>query len=110
MRSSRKHRRNFLPTFVINLVLWVLVGLIIFYLNPDSYLNIVLFFLILTLSLTLTFALLLANTRRGFLLTLFVDSVLILRLFKLANWWNVLLLFLLFAVIELCFSKRQRTS
>jgi len=108
MMSSRKHRRNFLPTFVINLVLWVLVGLIIFYLNPDSYLNIVLFFLILTLSLTLTFALLLANTRRGFLLTLFVDSVLILRLFKLANFQNAALAFVIFFLLEIYFLKKSK--
>jgi len=77
---SPLHRRNFLSTVIVNLFLWATCGLIIFFLDPNKYLNVVLFFIALTLALTLTFALLFANTRRGFLVSLAIVGVLILKI------------------------------
>lgn len=87
------HRRNFLPTVIVNLLLWITCGLIVFFLDPNNnfkfqifnfkfliYPHIILFLFALTLSLTLSLALLLANTRRGFLLAILIVSVLIIRL------------------------------
>ena len=73
---SPLHRRNFLSTVIVNLFLWATCGLIIFFLDPNKYLNVVLFFI----ALTLTFALLFANTRRGFLVSLAIVGVLILKI------------------------------
>ncbi len=73
-------RRNFLPTVIVNLFLWATCGLIIFFLDPNKYLNVVLFFIALTPALTLTFALLLGNTRRGFLVSLAIVGLLILKI------------------------------
>ncbi len=115
-----KHRRNFLPTAIMNLILWVACGLIVFLLDPDKNLqfiiynlqlnvfsNLILFFLTLTLTLTLTLALLLGNTRRGLLLTLFFDGFLLLQLFKLTNWLTLVFLFLILLVLEIYFSRRK---
>jgi len=87
------HRRNFLPTVIVNLFLWVTCGLIIFFLDPSNnyklqitnyklpvYPNIILFFISLALSLTLTLALLFGNTRRGFLASLGIIGLLILKI------------------------------
>jgi len=120
-------RRNFLPTFIVNLFLWLGLLLIILKLSPEQtykfqilpggrqvlnfefqiYSNIVLFFLVLTLALTMTIALILGNTRRGFLLTLFIDGFLLLRLFKLTNWLTLVFLFLILLVFEIYFSRRK---
>lgn len=118
-----KHRRNFLPTFIVGLLFWAILALAIIYLSPEktfhfelftfnlafSY-NIVLFFILLTLSLTLTIALVLGNTRRGFLLTLLIDSLLLLQLFQELNWINLLLATAIFLTLELYFSRRSTSN
>ncbi len=118
-----KHRRNFLPTLIVNLLLWILLALVVFKLPPDQvqiltiygsrltiHGNIILFFLVLTLSLTLTLALLLGNTRRGFFLTFFLDSLLFLKMFKFLNWINFLLLSAILLTLEFYFSRHLRLT
>lgn len=120
---ARKHRRNFLPTFVVNFILWLSVALIIFKLSPDQSLsltirdlrftihaNIILFLLALTLSLTLTLALVFGHTRRGLFLALFFDACLLLRLIKQATWLNFFLILALFLTTEFYFSLRQENK
>ena len=100
------HRRNFLPSFILNLILWGGVAYLIFYLQPNRT-NIVLFFTSLTLALTLTLALILGNTRRAFFLTLFIDGFLLLQLVKLFTWLNLVLLLVILLTLELYSSHRQ---
>lgn len=115
-----KHRRNFLPTFVINVILWGFLIFIVAKLSPEKTLNlplltlnltfsynILLFFLVLTLTLTLTLALIFGNSRRGFFLALFVDGWLILRLFKQAGWPNLILLSAILFTLELYFFRKS---
>ncbi len=73
-------RRNFLPTVIISILLWASLGIIVFFLNPDKYPNIILFFFTFTLALTLTLALLVGNTKKGFLLALVISLFLLSRL------------------------------
>ncbi len=101
-----KHRRNFLPTLIVNLLLWMLLAFIIVKVPPDFY-NTALFFILLALSLTLTLALLLGNTRRGFFLALLFAGFLILRLVREASWLNLALLLAIFLTSELYFSRRK---
>jgi len=116
---ARLHRRNFLPTAIINLILWITCGLIIFLLDPNNnfkfpilnfnfsiFPNIILFFLTFTQALTLTLALLLGNTRRGFFCSMIIVSLLFLRLNKLAYWWNVVLVIAVFLFTELSLSRK----
>jgi len=114
-------RRNFLPTVIVNIILWITCGLIVLFLNPEKLskllianhqllfpINIILFFLALTLSLTLTLALLFSNTRRGFFLALFFIGFLILRLTKFASWWNIVLVLAFLILPEIYFSKKTK--
>jgi len=114
------HRKNFLPAFIVNLILWFLWIIVVFFLSPSRSslfvihnskiiisTNIIAFFLALTLALTLTFAFIFANTRRGFLLAVLVNGILFFRMIKLASWWNILLLFLVLIAIELFFSRKN---
>lgn len=115
-----KHRRNFLPTFIVNIILWISCVLIVFLLSPSLNFTfyilhykfvfpvaITLFFLALTPSLTLTLSLLLANSRRGFLLSLFLSITLLFRLLKICHWWNILIVFLLVFFAEYWFWKKS---
>jgi hypothetical protein len=119
----RKNRRNFLPAFIINVILWVLLFLILFQLSPDKKtrlviahyqllipINIIFFFTVFTLFLTLTLALLFGNTRRGFLLTLGVNSLLILQLIKQVNVLNLVLIVAITVVLDLLFSVKNKAS
>lgn len=118
---TRVHRRNFLPAVIIDILLWITCGLIVFLSDPygDSrlslgsfqltvYPNIILFFVVLGFSLVITLALLFGNTRRGFLVAAFLVSVLILRLFKITNWGWIALAFILTVGIELFFVRKSR--
>jgi len=115
------HRRNFLPTTIVAVILWIACGLIIAFLDPEKnfkfqisnfkfvfYPNIILFLLTLTLSLTLTLALLFGNTRRGVLTSLFLISLLLLRLFKCLYWWFIPILLVVTLTVEFLLSTRNR--
>ncbi|PIQ70126.1 hypothetical protein COV89_02130 [Candidatus Shapirobacteria bacterium CG11_big_fil_rev_8_21_14_0_20_40_12] len=101
--------------------MWIISGLIIFFLNPEKnlqfiiynlqlniFLNVILFFFTLTLSLALTLALLFGNTRRGFLASLFLVSVLILKLHKVSCWWSILISFIFILFLELLIFFRHK--
>lgn len=118
---TRLHRRNFLPAFILNIILLVITILIVFLLDPEKQIQllianykllitfyVIVFFLSLSLTLTLTFSFLFANTRRGFFMSLFINTVLFLRLIRQAQWWNIVLLVGFFLCLELFFSKRNK--
>jgi hypothetical protein len=117
----RKNRRNFLPTFIVNFLLWIFLVIFLARNSPSSTslltilnlkiqmpINIILFFIIFTLTLTLTLALLIGNTRRGFLLTLGVDALLTLQLIKQVNILNLILVGAIITVFELLFSVKKQ--
>lgn len=123
----RQHRRNFLPTTMVNLVLWIICGLIVLFANPEDffrfsslvggslfnfnvYSNIIFFLLMLSFSLTLTFALLFGNTRRGFLFSIFIVLFLILRLSKIAYWWLILPFLISTIGLELFLANRNKRT
>jgi hypothetical protein len=113
------YRRNFLPAVILTIFLWIACGLMIVFIDPgyqfslfSSHLilpvNILLLMFVLTLALTLTFALLLANTRRGLLLSLFIIGGLLLRLGKILNWFTLITLFVFLLIVELFFARKKR--
>jgi hypothetical protein len=121
-RLPRKNRRNFLPTFLVNLLLWLAVALIIFKTSPDQVSlfklgplsfsaksNILLFLTALTATLGLTLSLIIGNSRRGFFASLYITGILALRLIKMASLLNLLLLLALFITAEVYFSTRKKT-
>lgn len=114
-----KRRRNFLPTFILNVLLWLSWFYVVLKISPQYSVFIIhysipagtlLFFLTLSLSLSLTFAFLLSSTRRGFFLSLFVCGFLLLRLIKQAHLLNLILLVGILICLEIYFSKRSLTK
>jgi len=102
-----RRRRNFLPTFIFNIFLWLCCLLILFFIPPDNLLSIFSFLFFLWLALALTFSLILVNSRRGFLFSLLLILFLILNWQKLANVLNIILLTTFVLILELYFTKRK---
>lgn len=86
-----RKRKNFFPTFLINVIFWIVFAFTVFFTQPTGV-RIIVFYLSLFVSVFLTGSLLLANSRRGFLLSFFLVSILILRQLDLLNYLVVLLL------------------
>ena len=99
--------KNFLPTLIIILFLWLCFAFLIFFVEPEMVKNIIIprgylpFFINFWLALFFTLAIILGNSPRGLLVSTFIIIFLILRLFKLGNWLN----FLLLAAIAFAFDR-----
>jgi len=99
-------RKNFLPTLIITLLSWIGFIYIIFFQSPSSPLFLTTFYLLLFLSLFLTLSLILTNSRRGLLISLFIIFYLLLRYFKVATFLNTGLLLAVLFSLELYRRKK----
>jgi len=112
-----RRRKNFFPTLLLAVLFWLSWFYIVFFTSPEDFFDcslfavrcsLTLFFPVLGLALFLTLSLVLANTRRGFLMTLGVIGFLILRLLDSAHYLNLILLVGTLISLELyCGSKRS---
>lgn len=93
-----KRRKNYLPTLILILVLWSLLVAMLVYVEPELVKDILVpglylpFFLLLMPASFLTLAIMLANTRRGFLVSLGITGYLMLRVYELGNVLNLVLI------------------
>ena len=101
-----KHRKNFLPTFLLAILFWSLWGWLVYFHPPANTFLIASFFGLLFLALFLTAGLVFANSQRGFLTSLFAILILIFCYHQLANLLNILLLVGIFLSLELYLDKR----
>lgn len=88
----RKSRKNFLPTLLLAILFWLLWGGLVYFRSPENNLLLAVFFCLLFLASFLTSALILANSRQGFIIALGIIFFLILRLFQLGNILNLILM------------------
>lgn len=94
-------RKRFWPTLFLNLLFWTGWTYVFLNFSPENLFLIVLFLCLFFGAMGLTLALLLKNTLQGFILSGLVTIFLTLRLLKMANILNLVLLFSLFLTIEL---------
>jgi len=93
-----KRRKNYLPGLVLVIVLWGLLGVLIYWVEPELIKDIVIpglylpFFLLFFPASFLTLAVVLANSRRGLIVASALNLFLALRLFGLGNVLNLILL------------------
>ncbi|MCJ7805321.1 hypothetical protein MUP46_01625 [Patescibacteria group bacterium] len=99
-------RKNFLPSLIVTMVLWVVTAGIVYFVDPQTFGAIPVFFFMVILSLLFTLSILFANTRRGIITTLCVMIFLILRYFGIGNILNLLFIFALGGTIEFYFSRK----
>ncbi len=99
-----RRRKNFLPTLIITILFWIATIYIILYVSPSS---ITIYYLLFTIffSLFLILSLLLANTRRSFLLAIGMTIFLFLRFLKIANLLTILLLISSLTALEIYFRR-----
>lgn len=97
--------KNFLPALIIALTAWTGLIILVVYTSPSTFL-LATFYLLLFLALFLTFSLVLANSRRGFLLAFGVVVFLVLRFFNIAHFLNLILLAGILISLELYLRKK----
>ena len=106
MRASKaRHRRNFLPTLIITLFLWSLVTSVVYFIEPENFGAIPLFFALVFFALLFTSSLIFGDKRRGLITSISLTLFLILRYFGIGNILNFLLLAGLAVTVELYLSR-----
>ena len=102
----RKKRKNYLPTLVLILVLWSLLGAMVYFVEPELIKDILVpglylpFFVVLFPTVFFTLSIVLANARRGLFTTLGIIGFLILRVYQLGNLLNLLLIIGILVAID----------
>lgn len=92
-----QRRKNFLPTIILILVLWLTLGLMVFNIDPSLVKDIVIpglylpFWLIFLPASWLTLAMIFGNTKRAFIVTAGLTVLMILRIYNLGNILNLIL-------------------
>lgn len=99
-------RKNFLPTLLITILLWMILGGLVYFIDPDSFAAIPLFFILAFFCLLFTFSLIFANSRRGVVATIAITFFLLLTFFGVGNILNLILIVAIAICIELYFSLR----
>ena len=99
-------RKNFLPTLLITIFLWIIFGGLIYFIDPGSFAAIPLFFTLLFFCLLFMFSLIFANSRRGIVATIAVTLFLILMYLGVGNILNLILIVAIATCIELYFSLK----
>jgi hypothetical protein len=99
-------RKNFLPSLIFTIILWVALGAVAYFVDPSTFGAIYLFFLLVFFSLLFTFSLLLGSTRKGLILSISLTIFLILRYFGVGNILNLVLILALGVTAELYFARK----
>jgi len=92
-----KRRKNYLPTLVTMVILWGLLGGLVYWVEPKLVKDILIeglylpFFLLFLPAIFLTLAVILGNTKRGLLISLGLTGMLILKVYEIENWLNFIL-------------------
>lgn len=105
-REQKLKRKNFLPTLLITILLWALLGGLIYFVDPKTFGVIPLFFISVFVSLLFTFSLIFANSRRGLVATIAITLFLILLYLGVGNILNLILIVAIAVSIELYFTVK----
>lgn len=100
-----KRRKNYLPTLILIVLLWSLLSLMLFFVEPGLIKDILIpgvylpFFLVFFPASWFTLAIIWGNTRHGLLIAIGLNVFLLLKIFQFGNLLNlVLILGILIAV------------
>jgi len=91
-RKRKKDRKNYFSTFILTAILWLLVGIIVYFTDPQTPFVVLAFFFLFFFALLFTLSTILSNTKRGFIISLALVIFLILRTLGVGNLLNLLLL------------------
>ena len=106
---KRRQRKNFLPTFILIILLWISWFFMLFFVEPEMIRDILVpglylpFLTALFLAIFFTLSVLLVSSRQGLILSSTIIAFLILRLYQVANFLNLFLLLATLFLLELFF-------
>jgi hypothetical protein len=101
-----KLRKNFFPTLLITILLWGLLGGLVYFVDPSSPGAVLAFFVLVFLSLLFTFSILLANSFLGGVYSLMLTLFALLRYFGVGNVLNLLLILGILAAVTIVYFKK----
>lgn len=99
-------RKNFLPTLVLTVLLWITLGGTIYFVDPNTIFAVPLGFILTFSVLLFTFSLLLASSRRGLITSSSLSFFLVLSYLGVGNIIN----FLLIVAIAICVELYKQQS
>jgi hypothetical protein len=99
-------RKNFLPTLIITVFLWLILAGVIYFIDPDTFLAVPLFFLLLFSASLFTSSLLFASSRRGLIIASFLTFFALLSYLGVGNFLNLILIIAIVTCIEVYFSLK----
>lgn len=105
-RQQKLKRKNFLPTLLTTILLWLLLGGLVYFVDPDSFGAVPFLFVLIFFCLLFTFSLIFANSRRGIVATIALTFFLLLMYLGVGNILNIILIVAIATCIELYFSLR----
>jgi len=99
-------RKNFFPTLLITVLLWIATAALIYFVDPGTFAAIPVFFVAIFFSLLFTFSLIFADSRRGTIATIASTLFLTLLYLGVGNFLNLILIVAIAGSIELYFSLK----
>ncbi len=100
-----KLRKNFLPTLVVIFSLWLILTYLFFFVDPSREGSVPVFFVTLFFALLFTVSTLLANSRRGFFVSIATLLYLVLLYSGVGNLINLILIIAILIIAEVYFIK-----
>lgn len=94
-------RKNFLPTLLITVFLWFVLGGVIYFVDPDTFGAVPLFFATFFTASLFTFSLIFASSRRGLISSISLSLFLILSYLGVGNILNLILIVAIAICIEI---------
>jgi hypothetical protein len=104
--EQRLKRKNFLPTLLITILLWIMLGGLVYFVDPSFFGAIPLFFVTTFTVLLFTSSLLFANSRRGLIISISLSLFLLLTYLGVGNILNLILLTAIAVCIDLYFTLK----
>lgn len=95
-----------MPTLLITVLLWLLLGGIVYFINPDTFGAVPLLFTLVFLALLFTFSLIFAGGRRGLIGAIAITLFLILAYLGIGNILNLVLIVAIATSIEIYFTLK----
>jgi len=105
-KEQKLKRKNFLPTLVITIGLWLATISLIYFIDPKFFGAIPIFFVAFFMTMLFTFSLLFASSRRGLIVSLSLSLFLILAYLGIGNLLNLILIVAITVCIEVYSSLR----
>jgi predicted ABC-type exoprotein transport system permease subunit len=102
-RQQAVKRRNFLPSLLVTILLWILLAGLIYFVDPGTFGAVALFFVLLFSTFLFTFSLIFGSTRRGIIASIALSLFSILAYLGVGNILNLLLIVAIAVCLELYF-------